>query len=166
MDYMAKVMLGTGMIVAYGYLMEAFFAWYSGNVYEWFMMKNRVLGPYGFTYWILILTNILIPQLLWIKRARRNMVMLFILSIVINIGMWLERFVIVVTSLHRDFLPSSWDIYIPTFWDWATFLGTIGLFLSLMFIFIRLMPMISIFEIRQLLPQKRSHKPTNGRTEE
>ena len=163
MDYMAKVMLATGMIVAYGYLMEGFFSWYSANTYEAYMMKNRLFGPYGFTYWILILTNILIPQLLWFKRTRRNMVSLFVISIVINIGMWLERFVIVVTSLHRDFLPSSWDIYIPTFWDWATFLGTIGLFLTLMFVFIRLMPMISIFEIRQLLPSKGKSEESTGR---
>jgi len=163
MDYMAKVMLATGMIVAYGYLMEGFFSWYSASGYEWYMMTNRLFGPYGFTYWILILTNILIPQLLWFKRTRRNMVSLFIISIVINIGMWLERFVIVVTSLHRDFLPSSWGIYIPTFWDWATFLGTIGLFLTLMFVFIRLMPMISIFEIRQLLPSNKKSEESTGR---
>lgn len=153
-DYMAKVMLATGLIVAYGYAMEAFFAWYSGNEFEKYMMENRMQGPYGIMYWALLLTNIAIPQLLWIAKVRRNIVWLFIISIVINIGMWLERFVIVVTSLHRDFLPSSWDMYYPTIWDWATYIGTIGLFLCLMFLFIRLMPMISIFEIRQLLPWK------------
>jgi molybdopterin-containing oxidoreductase family membrane subunit len=121
------------------------------------MMENRTGGPYGIMYWALLLTNIAIPQLLWIAKIRRNMVWLFLISIVINVGMWLERFVIVVTSLHRDFLPSSWDMYYPTIWDWATYIGTIGLFLCLMFLFIRLMPMISIFEIRQLLPWKSNH---------
>jgi molybdopterin-containing oxidoreductase family membrane subunit len=152
MDYMAKVMLATGLIVAYGYMMEAFFAWYSGNPYERYMMVNRAFGPYGFVYWMLILCNIALPQLLWIRKVRQNMVALFIVAIVVNIGMWLERFVIVITSLHRDFLPSSWGMYYPTIWDWATFAGSIGLFLALMFLFIRLLPMISMFELRQLLP--------------
>ncbi len=152
LDYMAKVMLATGLIVAYGYLMEAFYSWYSGGTYERYMMFNRAFGPYGFIYWLLILCNIALPQLLWIPSIRKNIVTLFILSIIVNIGMWLERFVIVVTSLHRDFLPSSWGMYYPTIWDWATYLGTIGLFLALMFLFIRLLPMISIFEIRQLVP--------------
>ncbi|HTY00736.1 MAG TPA: NrfD/PsrC family molybdoenzyme membrane anchor subunit [Bacteroidota bacterium] len=152
LDYMAKVMLATGLIVAYGYLMESFYAWYSGNPYERFMMMNRQFGPYGFVYWLLILCNIALPQLLWIPKVRANTLYLFVISIIVNIGMWLERFVIVVTSLHRDFLPSSWGMYYPTIWDWATFLGTIGVFLALMFLFVRLLPMISIFEIRQLLP--------------
>ncbi len=152
LEYMAKVMLSTGLIVAYGYIMEAFYSWYSGNTYERYMMVNRAFGPYGFIYWLLILCNIALPQLLWFPKVRGNTVSLFVVSIIVNIGMWLERFVIVVTSLHRDFLPSSWGMYYPTIWDWATFLGTIGLFLALMFLFIRLLPMISIFEIRQLVP--------------
>ncbi|HEX9017363.1 MAG TPA: NrfD/PsrC family molybdoenzyme membrane anchor subunit [Chloroflexota bacterium] len=153
MDYMAKVMLATGLIVAYGYAMEGFYAWYAGDTYESYMMFNRMFGPYGWVYWLLILCNVALPQLLWIKKIRLNMVTLFVLSIVVNIGMWLERFVIVVTSLTRDFVPSSWGMYYPTIWDWATYAGTIGLFLSLMFLFIRLLPMISMFELRQLLPQ-------------
>ena len=152
LDYMAKVMLATGLIVAYGYLMEAFFAWYSGNPYERFMMFNRAAGPYALGYWALILCNILLPQLLWIKAVRQHMVGLFVISIIVNIGMWLERFVIVITSLHRDFIPSEWAMYYPTIWDWATFLGTIGLFLALMFLFIRFLPMMSMFELRQLIP--------------
>ncbi len=159
MDYMAKVMLATGLIVAYGYVMEAFYAFYAGDTYERYMMVNRVFGPYGWVYWLLILCNIALPQLLWIRKVRLNMVSLFILSIIVNVGMWLERFVIVVTSLTRDFVPSSWGMYYPTIWDWATFAGTIGLFLSLMFLFIRLLPMISMFELRQLLP----HPSGNGR---
>jgi molybdopterin-containing oxidoreductase family membrane subunit len=150
---MAKIMLATGLIVFYGYLMEAFFAWYSGNAYEWFMIRNRVFGPYGHYYWVLIFCNGFTPQLLWFKRVRRSILMVFIISIIVSIGMWLERFVIVVTSLHRDFLPSSWGMYQPTIWDWSMFIGTIGLFFCLMFLFIRFLPIISIFEMRAILPE-------------
>jgi molybdopterin-containing oxidoreductase family membrane subunit len=148
---MAKVMLATGLIVAYGYGMEKFMAWYSGNPYEEFLVTNRLTGPYAFQYGLLILCNVVIPQLLWLKRIRSSIIALWIISVIINVGMWLERFVIIVVSLHRDFLPSSWDMFFPTIWDWATFLGTIGLFLSLLFLFIRFLPMISIFEMRTLV---------------
>jgi Ni/Fe-hydrogenase subunit HybB-like protein len=149
---MAKVMLVTGLIVAYGYLTEAFIAWYSADRYEMFVPINRATGPYWWTYWMLILCNIAIPQLLWFKRVRLNVPLLFVIALIINCGMWLERFVIVVTSLHRDFLTSSWGLYKPTFWDWSTFVGTIGLFLALLFLFLRFLPMISIFEMRTILP--------------
>ncbi len=147
----AKLMLGTGLIVAYGYAMEAFFSWYSGDEYESFMYWNRITGPYGFTYALLILCNIAIPQLLWIRKVRLSLLGVWIISIIVNIGMWLERFVIVVTSLHRDFLPSSWGIYIPTKWDWATYTGTLGFFMLLIFLFVRLLPSISIFEVREVV---------------
>jgi len=147
----SKLMLGTGLIVAYGYCMEAFFAWYSGDPYESFMYWNRITGPYGFTYALLILCNIALPQALWIRKVRLNVVWVWIISIIVNIGMWLERFVIVVTSLHRDFLPSSWGIYIPTKWDWATYTGTLGFFMLLIFLFVRLLPSISIFEVREVV---------------
>src|SRR5215470_13969739 len=150
---MAKVMLVTGLIVAYGYLTEAFIAWYSADKYEGFVPMNRMFGPYAVYYWALILCNVVIPQALWLKRVRTTVPLLFAISIVINIGMWLERFVIIVLSLHRDFLTSSWGRYAPTFWDWSTFLGTIGLFLSLLFLFLRFLPMISIFEMRTILPE-------------
>lgn len=150
---MAKVMLATGLIVAYGYAIEAFMSWYSGNEFEEYMMLNRGSGPYAPSYWALILCNILLPQALWFRRVRGSAPVLFGLALVINTGMWLERFVIVVLSLHRDFLPSSWGMYRPTFWDWSTFLGTMGLFISLLFLFIRFLPMISIFEMRTLLPE-------------
>jgi molybdopterin-containing oxidoreductase family membrane subunit len=153
LDNAAKVMLGTGLIVAYGYMMEAFYAYYSGNIYEWFMFKNRMLGPMAWSYWCLILFNILIPQVLWIRKVRWNPAALFGTSLIILLGMWLERFVIIVTSLHRDFLPSSWGSYVATRWDYAVYAGTIGLFFSAMFLFVRLMPMITIFEMRMLLPQ-------------
>jgi molybdopterin-containing oxidoreductase family membrane subunit len=149
----AKVMLVTGLIVFYGYTMEAFFAYYSANQYERFMILNRMGGPYWPVYWSLIACNGLVPQLLWIRRVRLNLKALFAIVMVVNVGMWLERFVIVVTSLHRDFLPASWGMYYPTIWDWMTFIGTIGMFVMLMFLFIRVLPMISIFEMRTLLPE-------------
>jgi molybdopterin-containing oxidoreductase family membrane subunit len=150
---MAKVMLVTGLIVAYGYMTEAFIAWYSADKYEGFVPMNRMFGPYAVYYWALILCNVVIPQLLWFKKIRTSVPSLFIISLIVNVGMWLERFVIIVLSLHRDFLPSSWGRYAPTFWDWSTFLGTIGLFLSLLFLFLRFLPMISIFEMRTILPE-------------
>jgi len=152
LENMGKVMLTAGLIVAYGYFMEQFIAWYSANEYEGFMMQNRMFGPYGSFYWALVLCNIIIPQLLWSKRVRRNTVWLMIISIVISVGMWLERFVIVVTSLHADFMPSSWDMFYPTFWDWATYAGTIGFFLLAFFLFVRGMPLIAAHEVRTLLP--------------
>ncbi|MGH7404657.1 MAG: NrfD/PsrC family molybdoenzyme membrane anchor subunit [Candidatus Methylomirabilales bacterium] len=151
LDNMAKVMLATGLIVAYGYLMETFMAWYSGNPYETYMFLNRMQGPYAPLYWALILCNVVLPQVLWSRRVRSSVPALFAIALVVNVGMWLERFIIVVTSLHRDFLPSSWGMYYPTFWDWATLVGSIGLFLALLFLFIRFLPMIAIFEMRTLV---------------
>jgi Ni/Fe-hydrogenase subunit HybB-like protein len=151
LDNMGKVMLATGLIVGYGYMMEAFMAFYSGNPYERFMIANRMRGPYAVVYWLLITCNIVAPQFLWFRKVRANVAALFSIAMVVNVGMWLERFVIVVTSLHRDFLPSSWGMYYPTWWDWATFIGTIGLFLALLFLFIRFLPLISIFEMRTLV---------------
>ena len=151
-ENMAKVMLATSLIVAYGYLMEAFMAWYSGNTYERFMIRNRMTGPYAWSYWALIFCNVIAINTLWIKRLRTNTVYLFVISLVVGAGMWLERFVIIVTSLHRDFLPSSWGNYRGTPYDWSMFIGTIGLFLTLFFLFIRFLPTISIFEMRTLVP--------------
>src|SRR5450631_4553418 len=149
----AKIMLATGLIVAYGYFFETFVALYSGSTYERFMIHNRWFGPYAPLYWSLILFNILIPQVLWWPKIRSSTSWLFFISLVVLVGMWLERFVIIVTSLSRDYLPSSWGHYVATRWDWATYAGTIGLFTAAIFIFIRIMPAISIFEIRMLLPQ-------------
>lgn len=159
LDNMAKVMLATGLFVAYGYLTEGFTAWYSGNQLERFWLFNRASGPYGVLFWLLMLLNVAIPQLLWFGRARSNPLLLFIVSLIINAGMWLERYVIIVGSLYRDFLPSSWGLYSGTIWDWATLIGTIGLFLTLIFLFIRLLPMISIFEMRHLLSETKKHEP-------
>ena len=153
LNNMAKILLATGLIVAYGYLMEMFMGWYSANQFEKFVTANRWTGPYAPAIWALIVTNIIIPQLLWFKRVRTSLVALFGVCLSVNVGMWLERFVIVVVSLHRDYLPSSWGMYAPTVWDWSTFVGTIGLFLALLFLFIRFLPMISIFEMRSILPR-------------
>ena len=152
LDVMAKVMLATGWIVFYGYMMEAFVAWYSASYFEGFVIWNRMTGPYWWSLWLLVLCNGLVPQLLWSKKVRTTPVILFGISIVVNIGMWLERYVIIVTSLHRDFLPSSWGMYAGTVWDWSFYLGTIGMFLTLFYLFIRVLPMISIFEMRTLVP--------------
>ena len=158
MDNMAKVMLATGLFVAYGYAMEAFISLvYAANTHESFMMTNRMFGPYGWSYWTLVLTNILIPQLLWFRRIRQSIGMLFLISMSINVGMWLERFVIVVTSLHRDFMPSSWGMYYPTIWDFGTFIGTLGFFLAMMLLFVRGLPAISIAEMRLLLFERKHH---------
>lgn len=159
LNNMAKVTLATGLIVAYGYAIEAFFAYFSADTYERYMMLNRMTGPYAVFYWCLILCNVINPQLLWFKKIRTNPLILWIISIVVNIGMWLERFVIVVTSLHRDFLPSSWGMYWPTIWDWAVYSGTIGLFMTLIFLFVRVLPMITIFELRMLLPGAEVKEP-------
>jgi molybdopterin-containing oxidoreductase family membrane subunit len=153
MDLMGKVMLATGLIVVYGYAIEIFVGWYSGSPYERYMLINRMTGPYMWSYIALWVCNFAAVQFLWSKKIRSNMLALFVISMFVNVGMWLERFVIVVTSLHRDFMPSSWDMYQGTVWDWATYVGTIGLFLSLMFLFIRFLPMISIFEMRMILPE-------------
>jgi molybdopterin-containing oxidoreductase family membrane subunit len=151
LDNMAKVLLTTGLIVAYGYGMEAFFSYYSANTYERFLQTNRMFGPYAHTYWMLIFCNCFVPQFLWSPRVRRSVPMLFVISIIVNIGMWLERYVIVVTSLHRDFVPAAWGMYHGTFWDYATYYGTIGLFFTLLFVFIRVLPVISIAEMRELV---------------
>jgi Ni/Fe-hydrogenase subunit HybB-like protein len=156
---MAKVMLATGLIVAYGYMMETFMAFYSGNPFDRFLIINRMTGPYAFFYWMLIACNIVIPQIMWLRSVRNNVAILFAISLIVNVGMWLERFVIVVISLHRDFLPSSWGMYYPTRWDWATYVGTIGLFLTLLFLFIRFLPVISIYEMRALVEETDEENP-------
>ena len=164
-ENMAKVTLVTGLIVVYGYFCELFFGWYSGNEYERFMLENRIYyGPYAWSYWLLLLCNFIVPQLLWSKRLRRNIPVIFTVVMFVNVGMWLERFVIVVTSLATEAsgLPSSWEMYYPTIWDFATFFGTIGLFLTLMFLFVRVLPLISVFEVRTHLPESSPRSPSEG----
>jgi Ni/Fe-hydrogenase subunit HybB-like protein len=157
LDNMAKVMLATGLIVAYGYMMETFIAWYSGNQFEQFLIHNRMFGPYAKVFWAVILCNVAAPQLLWSPRVRSNVAALFAIALAVNLGMWLERYMIVVVSLHRDFMPSAWGMYAGTRWDYATFAGSIGLFLALMFLFIRFLPVISIFELRELVHRPAPH---------
>src|SRR3984893_11618696 len=154
LDNMGKVMLGPGLIVGYGYMMEAFTAYYSGNQYERFMILNRMGGPYAIVYWCLVACNIVTPQFLWSRKVRSKAGALFAIAMVVNVGMWLEGFVIVVTSLHPDFMPSAWGMYYPTRWDITTFIGTIGLFVALLFLFIRFLPLISIFEMRALVSEE------------
>jgi molybdopterin-containing oxidoreductase family membrane subunit len=152
LENMAKVTLATGLIVAYGYTSEVFFGWYSANKYEGFMIWNRMTGPCWYMYWMLIFCNIITPQWLWFKKVRTSPFLLFCVAMVVNVGMWLERFVIVVVSLHRDFVPAAWGMYHGTKWDYMTFFGTVGFFLTMFFLFIRALPMISIFEMRTLVP--------------
>jgi molybdopterin-containing oxidoreductase family membrane subunit len=159
---MAKVMLVTGLIVAYGYGTEAFIAWYSADKFEMFVPVNRATGPYWWTYYLLITCNTIVPQILWFRRARRSQAVLFAVSLIVLLGMWLERYMIITTSLHRDFLPSAWGRFAPTFWDWSTFIGTIGLFVTLLFLFLRFLPMISIFEMRTILPGAKVDEDLGG----
>jgi Ni/Fe-hydrogenase subunit HybB-like protein len=158
LDNMGKVMLATALVVGYGYMMETFTAFYSGDPYERFMILNRMTGPYAPAYWSLIVCNIIAPQFLWFRKIRSRVGALFTIAMFVNVGMWLERFIIVVTSLHRDFLPSSWRMYYPTRWDIFTYFGTIGLFLFLVFLFIRYLPLISIFEMRALVAEEDEKK--------
>jgi molybdopterin-containing oxidoreductase family membrane subunit len=150
---MALLLLATGMIVSYGYVMETFMAWYSGNVFEWAVAKNRMFGPYAPVFWLTIFCNTFVIQALWSQRVRTSLTALFVIALFVSVGMWTERFMIIVISLHRDFLPSNWAMYYPTRWDWATYVGTIGLFFALFFVFIRVLPMISIFEMRELVSE-------------
>ena len=154
LNNMANVMLVTGEMVAYGYIIEAFMAWFGGDKFDESMMHDRAFGPYGWIFWSLMVLNVVIPQLLWFWQVRRNPVLLFLVALCINVGMWVERFVIVITSLHHDFTPSAWGMFYPTVWDWATLFGSMGLFVTLLFLFIRTLPMISISETRELLSEE------------
>ena len=157
LEKMNKIMLVTGSMVGYAYIMEFFIAWYSGNIYEAFTFVNRAFGPYAWAYWIMFLCNVITPQMFWFKKVRRSIPWMFVLSIFVNIGMWFERFVITVSSLSRDFLPSSWDYFTPTFWDIMTFLGSFGLFFTLFLLFLRFLPMISMAEVKAVLPEADPH---------
>lgn len=156
-DSMAKVILLTGSMVGYAYGMEFFIGWFSGNPYEMFTFVNRACGPYAWAYWIMVSCNVISPQVFWFKRARRSIPLLFVLSLFVNIGMWFERFVIIVTSLHRDFLPSSWFYFRPTIFDIAALVGSFGLFLTLFCLFVRYLPMVSMAEVKGVLPEASPH---------
>ena len=158
-DRMAKLILFTSSIVGFAYGTEFFIAWYSGNEIELYAFLNRARGPFAWSYWIMVSCNVLVPQLFWLKKLRTHIPTLFVASIFINVGMWFERFVIVVTSLHRDFLPANWDYYTPTFWDLATFAGSFGLFFTLFTLFVRFLPMVAMAEVKSVLPQAHGHHP-------
>jgi molybdopterin-containing oxidoreductase family membrane subunit len=150
-DNMTKVLLATGLMVSYGYLCEHFIAWYSGNPYEFYTFFHvRQRGPYAPVYWLMMFCNVVVPQLFWVPSLRRNLAVVWIASILVNVGMWTERFNIIVTSLHRDFLPSSWAIYRPTLVDWSIFIGTMGFFGALFLLFLRFVPSVSASEVKEL----------------
>jgi len=155
LDNIAKLMLVCGLLVAYSYLVEIFMAFYSGDEFDQAMVLNRMRGPYAPLYWTAIACNVVLPQALWLKRVRLSVTVLFALSLAVNVGMWLERFVIIVVSLHRDFVPSSWGMFYPTFWDWAILVGSLGTFGWLFLMFVRFLPAISIAEMRKLTLEKR-----------
>jgi molybdopterin-containing oxidoreductase family membrane subunit len=148
-EAMCKIIIATGSMVGFGYGVEFFIAWYSGNIYESYAFLNRAMGPYAWAYWIMISCNVIIPQLFWMKKFRTNPFLIVLLCILINVGMWFERFVIVVTSLSRSFVPSSWDYFRPTLLDFTTLAGSFGLFFTLFLLFMRYAPVVAIAEVKQ-----------------
>ncbi len=157
MEKMNLVMMITGNLVAFAYLMEGFIAWYSGYIYEQGIFWLYVVGPYAWGFWILMFCNVVTPQFLWFKKIRRNVAVTFVISIIVNIGMWFERFMISVASLSTDFMPSAWDYYSPTFWDIITYIGTFGLFFTFFLLFLRFLPMVAIAEVKGVMPQADPH---------
>lgn len=151
MEVMNKIIMATGLMVGYAYGSEFFIAWYSGNVYERYAFINRAMGPYAWSYWIMICCNVVIPQVFWFKKFRRSIPIMFVVSIFVNIGMWFERFVITVTSLHRDFLPANWGMYAWSFYDTGILVGSFGMFLTLFLLYLRLFPAISIAEVKPVM---------------
>ena len=157
LEKMNKIILVTGSMVGYAYMTEFFIAWYSGNEFEVFAFINRAFGPYAWAYWIMFTCNVITPQLFWFKKIRRSIPIMFVASIFVNIGMWFERFVITVTSLSRDYLPSSWDYYSPSIWDMLTFIGSFGLFFTFFLLFLRFLPMVALSEVKGVLPEADPH---------
>jgi molybdopterin-containing oxidoreductase family membrane subunit len=153
LEKMNIIIMVTGSMVGFAYIMEFFMAWYSGVEYEKFIFLQRATGPYAWAYWTMMLCNVISPQVYWSKKLRRNVGFTFFISIVVNIGMWFERFVITITSLSQDFLPSSWDVYTPTWVDILTYVGTFGLFFTMFLLFLRFLPMIAIAEVKSVMPQ-------------
>ncbi len=157
LEKMNKIILVTGSMVGYAYMTEFFIAWYSGNEFEVFAFINRAFGPYAWAYWIMFTCNVITPQIFWFKKIRRSIPIMFVASIFVNIGMWFERFVITVTSLSRDYLPSSWDYYSPSIWDMLTFIGSFGLFFTFFLLFLRFLPMVALSEVKGVLPEADPH---------
>jgi molybdopterin-containing oxidoreductase family membrane subunit len=157
LESMNKIILVTGSMVGYAYVMEVFTAWYSGALYEQFTLVNRALGWYAWAYWIMVTCNVIVPQVFWFRRARQSIPLMFVVSLLVNLGMWFERFVIIVTSLAQDFLPSSWGYYRPTWVDLLTLAGSFGLFMTLFLLFCRFLPIIAIAEVKAVMPAARTH---------
>lgn len=162
LEKMNKIMLATGTMVGYAYGMEFFIAWYSGSQFESFVFVNRAFGPYAWAYWIMVSCNVIFPQLFWFKKIRRNIPIMFVIAVLVNVGMWFERFVIIVTSLAHDFMPSSWAYYKPTLVDFGVLIGSFGLFFTLLLLFIKAMPVISIAEVKAVLEGAQPHHTHNG----
>jgi molybdopterin-containing oxidoreductase family membrane subunit len=158
LENMNKIIMLTGMMVGYAYATEFFTAWYSGNQYERFVFINRAFGPYGWAYWTMVSCNVLIPQIFWFKKMRRNLKVMFVVSLFVNLGMWFERFVIIVTSLHRDYLPSSWSMYRPTYVEVGILIGSFGLFFTLFLLFCRVLPTVAMSEVKGVM-YGASHAP-------
>ena len=157
-ENMAKIVMATGMLVGLAYTTEFLMGWYSGSNYEGFVfMSTRMKGPYAWAYWTMFACNVVSPQVFWIRSLRRNIKFVFFMSIIVNIGMWFQRFVIIVTSLHRDYLPSSWSMYNPTWVEYAEFLGTIGFFFTAYFLFVRTLPTVSIAEVKMVSSYGQPH---------
>lgn len=156
-EKMNIIVLVTGTMVGFAYAMEFFIAWYGGVEYEKAIFILRATGPYAWAYWIMVTCNVVSPQFFWSKKLRRNVAFTFVISIVVNIGMWFERFVITVTSLSQDFLPSSWGYYSPTMWDVLTYVGTFGLFFTFFLLFLRFLPMVAVAELKGVMPQADPH---------
>jgi molybdopterin-containing oxidoreductase family membrane subunit len=157
LEKMNMIIMATGMMVGYAYACEFFIAWYSGSMFEKFAFINRAFGPYWWAYWTMAFCNVIIPQVYWFKKARRNIPLMFVVSLFVNIGMWFERFVITVTSLHRDFLPSSWSYYVPTWFDWGITFGSFGWFFIWFLLFCRVLPVIAVAEVKSIMDQPGDH---------
>ncbi|MBK9330880.1 MAG: polysulfide reductase NrfD [Ignavibacteria bacterium] len=167
LETMNKILLATGMMVGYAYGMEFFIAWYSGNTFEQFVFINRAFGPYAWSYWIMVSCNVIFPQLFWFKKIRRSIPITMVLVLLVNVGMWFERFVIIVTSLHRDFLPSSWAMFTPTLTDLGLLLGSFGFFFTFLLLFLKTLPLVSISEVKAVMegaqPTVHPHPHSNGK---
>ena len=157
LDKMNKIILVTGLMVSYSYVVEFFMAWYSGNLYERFTFWSRATGPYAWAFWIMFFCNVVVPQIFWSKRFRSHIAVMFVASILINVGMWFERYVIIVSSLSQDFLPSSWQYFKPTIYDIGMLIGSFGIFLTLFLLFVRFLPMVAMSEVKAVLPQANVH---------
>jgi molybdopterin-containing oxidoreductase family membrane subunit len=159
---LGKLLLAMSLLVGYGYASLVFMNWYSGDRYNWSQSLIRVVGPFAPPYWLMIVCNVLVPQVLWSRRLRTHPVALWVVGLIGIVGMWIDRYLLVVSSQTRDFLPSSWGPYAPTVWDWALFAGSVGLFLALGFLYLRLIPVMPVYEMRELVPEMAGHVPPEG----